>query len=178
MGAHVGNLEVIRALGDTRNVTIHALMFMGHSRHFRRLLEKVSARSFLRVYDLQSIDTTLIFSLQEVIARGEIVALLADRVPKLSSSRAIEVPFLGRPTRFPEGPWVLSSLLQAPVFSVFSMRGEGGRYHVEFELLGEKVDLPRDRRQESLREYARMFASRVERVVKRHPSQWFNFFEF
>jgi predicted LPLAT superfamily acyltransferase len=178
MGAHVGNLEVIRALGDTRNVTIHALMYTAHSRHFKRFFEKISARSSLRVYDLTSVDPALIFALQEAIARGEVVALLADRVPKLSSSRSVPVPFLGDIALFPEGPWILSSMLQAPVFSVFSMRGSDGLYHVEFELLAERISLPRSQRQQALREYASRFASRLSETIKRYPWQWYNFYDF
>jgi predicted LPLAT superfamily acyltransferase/glycosyltransferase involved in cell wall biosynthesis len=178
MGAHVGNVEVIRALGETRNVIIHALMFTGHSANFRRFLEGVNSDAFLRVHDLQTVDAALIFTLQEAIARGEVVALLGDRVPKLSASRSVMVPFLGDAAAFPAGPWILASMLEAPVFSVFSMRGDNGLYHVQFVPLADRVSLPREGRSEAVREYAQRFAKHLETVVKRYPTQWYNFFDF
>jgi predicted LPLAT superfamily acyltransferase len=178
MGAHVGNLEVIRALGHSRNVVVNALMFTGNSKTFRVFLEEVNRTSFVRVHDLSGMDANLVFQLQESIARGEIVALLADRLPKYSAGRSIPVPFLGQQAQFPEGPWILASMLEAPVYSVFSMRGRDGRYHVEFEEMTERVNLPRDDRSAALANYARRFADKLGSVILRRPDQWFNFYDF
>lgn len=178
MGAHVGNVEVIRALSDSRNVVVNALMFTANSRHFRKVLEEVNTNSFLRVIDVSSIDPSIVFELQERLDRGEIVALLADRAPKHSEKRVVEVPFLGRIARFPEGPWILTSLLDAPVYSVFSMRERGGRYRVEFKLFADRIELPRARRRESLERYVTEFSTRLGEIVLRYPYQWFNFYPF
>ncbi|MFN4894407.1 MAG: glycosyltransferase family 2 protein [Pseudomonadota bacterium] len=178
VGAHVGNVEVIRAIGETRNLIIHALMFTGHAANFKRLLEGVNSEAFLRVHDLQTVDAALIFTLQEAISRGEVVALLGDRVPKLSASRSVLVPFLGEIASLPEGPWILASMLEAPVFSVFSMRGNDGLYHVQFAPLADRVTLPRNGRSEAVCEYAQRFIKHLEAVVKRYPTQWYNFFNF
>ncbi len=178
MGAHVGNLEVIRALGYSRNVVVNALMFTGNSKAFRAFLEEVNRTSFVRVHDLSGMDANLVFQLQESIARGEIVALLADRLPKYSAARAVSVPFLGQQARFPEGPWILASMLEAPVYSVFSLRGLDGRYHVEFEEMAHRVRLPRDDRSAALAAYARRFADKLGSVVLRRPDQWFNFYDY
>ncbi len=178
MGAHVGNLEVIRALGQSRNVVVNALMFTGNSKIFRAFLEEVNQTSYLRVHDLSGMDANLVFQLQESIARGEIVALLGDRLPKHSAARWISVPFLGQQAQFPEGPWILASMLEAPVYSVFSLRGRDGRYHVEFEKLAERVSLPRDERTAALAEYACSFADKLGSVILRRPDQWFNFYDF
>lgn len=178
MGAHVGNIEVVRALGDSRQVVINALMFTANSRHFKAFLEEINATSYLRVHDLTSVDATLIFTLQEALARGEFVALLADRVPKLSEGREVRVPFLGDDAAFPEGPWILASMLAAPVYTVFSMREGGNRYHVEFARLCDRVELPRDTRREAIHSYASTFANKLGDIVSRYPTQWFNFYDF
>jgi predicted LPLAT superfamily acyltransferase len=178
MGAHVGNIEVLRAFGEGRKVIIHTLMFTGHSRQFKRFLESVNQNSFLRVHDLQSEDTALVFTLQEAIAQGEIVALLFDRIPKLSSSRSVSVPFLGDHAPFPEGPWILASVLEAPVFSAFCMQGGDGRYHVEFELLTDRVILPRNERAKAIKGYVSHSIERLTNCVKRYRYQWYNFFDF
>jgi predicted LPLAT superfamily acyltransferase len=178
MSAHIGNVEVIRSLGDQRNVVIHALMYTGNSPHFRTFLEEVNKRSFVRVHDLTTLNTSLVFELQAALERGEVVALLADRVPKLSQGRTVAIPFLGDQAHFPEGPWILASLLGAPVYAVFSLRGADGRYHVEFTQLAERVDLPRAERPRLIAQYATTFADTLHTTIVRHPTQWYNFFDF
>jgi predicted LPLAT superfamily acyltransferase len=178
IGAHVGNLEVIRALGDSRQVMVNALMFTGNSRHFKALLEEVNHKAFVRVVDISSMDPSIVFDLNERLRAGEVVALLVDRLPKNSWGRSVRVEFLGVPAPFPEGPWILASLLDAPVYSVFSMRERGGNYRVEFELLAEKILLPRANRSGALKGYAIEFAQRLSATVMRYPYQWFNFFDF
>jgi predicted LPLAT superfamily acyltransferase len=178
MGAHVGNIEVIRALGDSKNVVVNALMYTGNSRSFRAFLEEVNRNAFLRVHDITDVNVGLVFTLQECIARGEIVALLADRVPKFSSERTLPIEFLGGSVQMPEGPWVLASFLDAPVFSVFSMRGDDGLYHVEMRKIVERVELPRKERTQVIAEHARHFAMHLNEVVRRYPHQWFNFYDY
>lgn len=178
MGAHVGNLEVIRALGDSRRVVVNALMFTANSRHFKALLEEVNDKAFLRVVDISNMDPSLVLDLNERLRRGEIVALLADRLPKNSWGRSLQVDFLGSPAPFPEGPWILASLLDAPVYTVFSMREPGSRYNVEFRLLSERISLPRSNRSGALKENIVKFVERLYSTVARYPYQWFNFYDF
>jgi predicted LPLAT superfamily acyltransferase len=177
MGAHVGNVEVIRAIGEKRKVVVNALMFTANSRQFRRFLEEINERAFLRVIDVSTVDPSMILDIQERLNRGEIVAILGDRVPKHSANRVVEVSFLGRQAHFPEGPWILCSLVDAPVYTVFSMRERGGRYTVAFEHLADKVSLPRVDRKRAIEGYAQEFAARLERVAERYPFQWFNFYD-
>lgn len=178
MSAHVGNIEVIRAFGETRKVVINALMFTGNSRHFRAILEEVNSRSFVRVIDISAMDPSVLFDLRERLARGEVVALLGDRAPKDSVGRVVDVPFLGGSARFPEGPWIFASLLEAPLYTVFSMREPGGRYRVEFTRLADRISLPRESRGAALRGYISEFALRLGEIAQRYPYQWFNFYPF
>jgi predicted LPLAT superfamily acyltransferase len=178
LGAHVGNIEVIRAFGETRRVVINALMFTGNSPRIRAFLEEINDKSFLRVIDLSAMDPSMVFDLQERLDRGEIVALLGDRATKHSVGRVVEVPFMGRMAQFPEGPWILASLLDAPVYTVFSMRERGNRYRVEFSRLADRISLPRATRKAALQGYISQFASRLEEIVRRYPFQWFNFYPF
>jgi len=178
MGAHVGNIDVLRAFGDIRNVAINAIMFTQGSRKLHRFLEEVSDRTFIRVIEVKEVDSSLIFELQACLHRGEVVAMLADRASANTAGRVREIPFLGRGAPFPEGPWILASLLDAPVFTGFCMREARRRYRVEFRKLAERVELPRSNRQEALRQVMTSYAARLEDIVRRYPCQWFNFFPF
>ena len=178
MGAHVGNTDVLRAFGDIRNVAINAIMFTKGSRTLHRFLQEVSDRTFVRVIGVKEVDSSLIFELQACLERGEVVAMLADRASANTAGRVVRMPFLGLSAPFPEGPWILASLLEAPVFTGFCMRESSGTYRVEFRKLAERVELPRARRQEALRQLMGEYVARLEDIVRRYPYQWFNFFSF
>ena len=178
MGAHVGNIEVMRALGDTKRVVVNALMFTANSKHFKTFLEEVNRNSYLNVIDISEINAALILELQDRIARGEVVALLGDRLPKNSSNRSIMVPFLGREAAFPEGPWILASMLEAPVYSIFNMRESDGSYRAIFRELAKQVVLPRIGRREAIYNYVKCFAEILTEVIQQYPYQWFNFYDF
>ncbi|MNW22841.1 hypothetical protein D3C71_2245760 [compost metagenome] len=44
--------------------------------------------------------------------------------------------------------------------------------------LAERVLLPRARREQALAEYADLFAQQLERMLRKAPYDWFNFFPF
>lgn len=178
MGAHVGNIEVIRAFVETRDIPVNALMFTKGSRKLHAFLEEVNPQTFLRVIEVSDVGSSLLFDLQARLSRGEIVAFLGDRVSIQSLERVCPVPFLGKNAMFPEGPWVLASFLDAPVYTGFCMRERNGMFRVEFKKLADRVELPRTERQHRLRAYMEEYAGRLEDIIRRYPFQWFNFFDF
>ena len=60
--------------------------------------------------------------------------IAGDRVPVAAHPRVALADFLGQPAAFPVGPYILGSVLQCPVYLLFSMQ-RGDRYEVHFELL-------------------------------------------
>jgi predicted LPLAT superfamily acyltransferase len=115
--------------------------------------------------------------LAERVGRGEFVVVAGDRVPVAAKPRVAQADFLGAPALFPVGPYVLASVLQCPVYLLFSMR-RGGRYEVHFELFRETLRLPRQGRDAALAALAAGYAARLEHFCLRAPGQWFNFFDF
>jgi len=70
---------------------------------------------------------------------------LRDRVSSKHKERSIRAPFLGRPAPFPEGPFVLASLLECPVYLLFCLK-IGGKYRVSIEPFADPLVLPRHER--------------------------------
>jgi predicted LPLAT superfamily acyltransferase len=87
------------------------------------------------------------------------------------------VPFLGRPAPFPEGPFILASLLACPVYLVFCV-AEGKRYRVFVEPFADPLILPRHHRREALERVIAQYVQRLEAYCLLAPTQWFNFFDF
>jgi predicted LPLAT superfamily acyltransferase len=177
IGSHLGNLEMLRAVGDMQKMTVNALVFTRHSPKFNRVLAAVSPKTLERMIQVDSLGPEAVIMLRDKLAAGEHVAIVGDRVSVRHKERSLRAPFLGRPAPFPEGPFVLASLLECPVYLLFCLKIDG-RYRVFLEPFANPLALPRARRQEALQQAIERYAARLEAHCLLAPTQWFNFFDF
>ena len=113
---------------------------------------------------------------RDMVERGELLALLADRVSE--GERAVAVDFLGAKARFPVGPFFLASVLRCPVYLTFGLYREPNRYELYCEPFAERVVLPRRERDRAVVEYVQRYAERLEHFCRLAPDNWFNFYDF
>ncbi|MCB1691038.1 MAG: hypothetical protein KDI33_21255 [Halioglobus sp.] len=178
LGAHLGNMEICRSL--SRANTKLKLNILVHTRHadmFNRLLKELHVESELELIEVTQLSPATAIRLAECVERGEFVAILADRLPVASNTRSRRVAFLGAEASFPEGPFILASLLKCPVYTIFCTRsGEG--YRIRCDRFSGQVQLPRNNRDAALEKYISRYAAVLEHNVLRSPYQWFNFYSF
>jgi len=176
--AHLGNPEVIRAIADlNRRWQVNVLVGTVHAERFNRLIRRFAPTSTVRLIQVTDLGVDQAIVLKEAIERGEWVVTTADRVPMGQSARIEWLPFLGAPAPFPQGPFILAALLEAPVYAMFCLR-EGVTYRVWFDKLADRLDLPRAQRALRLKAVMASFVSRLEEHVVRAPLQWYNFYDF
>ncbi|HTK01371.1 MAG TPA: glycosyl transferase [Bordetella sp.] len=176
VGSHLGNLEVCRALVERGGqLTLNVLVHTRHAEAFNQILAKAGA-SRLRLIQVTELDAALMLQLNERIDRGEWLAIAGDRVP-VHGGRVVQVDFLGAPAAFPQGPWLLAALLKCPANLLFCTKIDG-RYRVTLERLADRIELPRGRREDSVRHWAQRYADRLARECRDAPQQWFNFYPF
>ncbi len=176
--SHVGNVELARAL--MRPDLRRRLTVLAHSRnaeHYNRLVARFRDREAGQVMQVTDVGPDMAIALRERIARGEWVAIAGDRVPVLSQGRIYAAPFLGGVAPFPQGPWLLGSLLECPVY-LFFCRREGACWKARLEPFSDRIVLPRCSRETSLAEYVAGYARRLEAECLFDPFQWYNFFDF
>jgi predicted LPLAT superfamily acyltransferase len=181
LGGHIGNLEICRALADLRGcIHLNILVHTKHAEKFNRLLGSVDERGGkIELIQVTELNPAVAIRLQEKIGRGEFLVLVGDRIPVSGQGRTVRAGFLGEEADFPQGPYLLASLLKCPVYTLFSYP-EDGRYRIYLELFAERIDIPRREPQRSveLAGWARRFAERLEFHCRRVPLQWFNFYRF
>ena len=177
IGSHLGNLEMLRAVSDLENMTVHALVFTRHSPKFNGVLATVSPKTLERMIQVDSLGPEAVIMLREKLAAGEHVAIVGDRVSVRHKERSLRAQFLGQPAPFPEGPFVLASLLECPVYLLFCLKIDG-QYRVFLEPFADPLVLPRAGRQEALQRAIERYAARLEAHCLLAPTQWFNFFDF
>lgn len=176
--SHLGNLEVSRALARSKpGIRLTVLVHIKHAPKFNRLLATLNQESQADLIQVTEVTAGTAVILSERIARGELVAIAADRVPVTTDPRVVTVPFLGECASFPIGPYVLAGLLKCPVYLLFCLRLVDG-YHLFIEPFSEAVHLTHVGREATLKKTVAHFAARLEHSCRLAPLQWFNFYEF
>ncbi len=176
--SHLGNLEVLRARAQVdRGIAINALVSTRNSPKLNKLILSINPSAAERLVEIDTLGPESIMRLQDRIHAGEHVAVAADRVSVRHRERSIHAPFLGASAPFPEGPFILASLLACPVYLLFCLRIDG-RYRVFIEPFADPLALPRRTRRQALEQAVVKYAQRLEAHCLLAPTQWFNFFDF
>jgi len=176
--SHLGNLELCRVLSRQRSdIKLTVLVHTKHAQAFNQMLARLNPASQLNLMQVTEMSPATAMLLADRIAQGEFVVIAGDRVPVAPNPRVAMADFLGAPAAFPVGPYVLASVLQCPVYLLFSIRrGRGSEVH--FEFFRDAVRIPRQGRDAALAVLASDYARRLEHYCLRAPLQWFNFYDF
>ncbi|MGH8278854.1 MAG: glycosyltransferase family 2 protein [Gammaproteobacteria bacterium] len=178
LSAHLGNLEVARALSKlVPGMRINALVYTRNAHKVNALLEATSDTYPLRLIRVDTIGPETALVLREKVLAGEVVVIVGDRTPAASGSPLTRVEFLGRPARFAVGPYILAHLLECPMYLFFCLR-EGRGYRMYLEPFAEHLHLPRHGRADAAADWAGRYARRLAHYATRFPLQWYNFYDF
>ncbi len=179
--SHLGNLDLCRVMAQqVPDLRLTVLVHTRHARAFNAMLAKLDPRSGLNLLQVTEISAVTAILLAERVARGEFIVIAGDRVPVAVDGvapRLAHADFLGRRAAFPIGPYVMASVLDCPLYSLFARR-QGQGHGLHFELIEQKVRLPRKERAAVLDELAERFAARLQHHCVRSPLEWFNFYDF
>ena len=175
---HLGNLELCRVLSKRiAGLKMTVLTHTKHAEKFNRLLARLNPDSQLNLMQVTELSPATAILFAEKIAQGEFIAIAGDRVPVSASPRVALASFLGAPAPFPVGPYILASLLQCPVYLLFTLHHDRVT-EIHFELFRESISLPRRERDRALAQLAAEYAGRLEYFCRRAPLQWYNFYDF
>ncbi len=182
LGSHLGNIELCRALGRRHsNIKINALVFTEHAERFNSVMKAVNPQSDLNLIQVTSMGPDTAILLQQKLEQGEWIVIVGDRTSTSKESRSVWAEFLGKEAPFPQGPFMLASVLKAPVFLLFGLRDDSRakpHFNVYFEHFSDKIELPRKTREQSLQQVVQQYADRLQHYTLKAPLQWYNFFNF
>ena len=176
--SHHGNVDLSRAVLD--EATRRRLLLLVHTRHavnYNRVLNEFNPQAAMNTLQVTDLGPEAAIALKERVEQGHWVVIAGDRTPVGSQGRVSTVPFLGHPAPFSQGPYIVASLLECPVYLLFCRR-DGHGHRLCIEKFAERVELPRRSRSDALAGYAAAYAARLERQALADPFQWFNFFDF
>lgn len=178
LGSHLGNLEVCRMIADLDGASrINVLVHTKHAEKFNKLLRKTNENSGLNLIQVTEISAATAMLLSDKIDNGELIIITADRTPVSQNSRISRAEFLGAEALFPQGPFILASLLKCPVYTLFCLKQQGKQV-IYFEHFSDGLTFPRKTREQAMQQTIQRYAKRLEHYCLTEPLQWFNFFDF
>jgi predicted LPLAT superfamily acyltransferase len=178
VGAHLGSFDALRLLAVRARMVVNVLMFTDNAPRINAILGELSPETETRVIRVSPHSVQAVFELRRCLERGELVAILADRVEPTDRGRVSRVGFLGGEVELPQAPVLLAHLFGCPLFLMVGLRRGPGRYEVFAERLAERVRLPRRERDVGVAALLSTYAARLEHYCVRNPLQWFNFFDY
>jgi KDO2-lipid IV(A) lauroyltransferase len=169
---HVGNWEMGAVTLKAHGLTAAVVGQPELDPNVQEMRLKLRARLGVESIDIGSTMATA-FKVRAAVDRGRAVALLVDRA---YPEDRVFVPFFGRPTPFLRSPALLARFCACPILPGFFLRAADGSY---FNVWGEPLwpDTSLSPEEDAARLMTRVAAD-LEKVVRAHPTQWFNFYRF
>lgn len=182
LGAHIGSFEALHAVGESRpGMRVAMVMYPDNARLIHSVLQAVAPDFELGIIPIGRSGSTL--AIRDWLDANGLVGLLGDRfLPGHAgpTSRTVELPFLGRTTRFTDGPLRLAQLLRRRVLFMVGLYHGGKRYELRFETLADfRTPVHEAAERERLVHAALVaYVARLETLVRELPFNWFNFFDY
>jgi len=170
--AHVGSYEMGGYYFVAEKKAFNMVLFGGETETIMKNREMLFERTHIRMIPVRP-DMGHLFEMNEAIEKGEILSMAADRCN--GSERTIEADFLGAKARFPLGPFATILQRNLPTLAVFVPKVGYAKYRVYVESL--TLPDPQLSRAERLALLAQAYVNALEKVLQKHPEQWFNFFD-
>ena len=159
LSSHIGNYEIAGYSLKPKSKKFNALVYAGETATVMENRQKMLSQNNMSMIPVKE-DMSHLFLLNNAIDNGEIVSMPADRI--FGSQKAVECQFFGEKARFPMGAFALASKKNVPMLAVFVMKESYKTYYAFVRGIRNAQD----------------FADNLEEIVKRYPTQWFNYFDF
>ncbi|MBJ8926624.1 glycosyltransferase family 2 protein [Citrobacter sp. FDAARGOS_156] len=182
LASHLGDVEACRALAQLQgSKTINALVFSDNAQRFKKIMEEMAPQAALNLLPVNDIGPDTAILLKEKLDRGEWIAIVGDRIAVTTQRggewRVCWSRFMGQVAPFPQGPFILASILRCPVDLIFALRQQE-KLRIHCEPFADPLLLPRATRQQALQNTVDRYAERLEHYALQSPLDWFNFFDF
>lgn len=182
LGAHIGSFEALHSVGHIiGGLRVAMVMYPENARLIHGVLATLAPDFALGIIPIGRRGSTL--AIRDWLDGGGLVGLLGDRYVAGQSARdghTVELPFLGVPTRFTDGPLRLAMLLRRKVIFMVGLYRGGKRYEVRFATLADFRTAPGDaaERERLLHAALQSYVARLEALCREAPYNWFNFHDF
>jgi len=176
ISAHVGNWEIAGQLLKRLDTKINLLMFDAEHQRIKQYLDRIHIYKNVRIIIIKD-DLSHLYDIKNALAQNELIAMHGDRF--VEKSRTVTCNFVGREAPFPYGPFYLASKFNVPVSFTYAMKESKKHYHFYATPLYTLPAVPsRTEREKAITGIVNEYARETEKVLRKYPIQWFNYYDF
>jgi predicted LPLAT superfamily acyltransferase len=169
ISGHVGNWENAGNLIHERiTSTINIVMLDAEVEKVKKFMEMKTGGSKYNLIPIKKDGMSHLILIHQALKRKEFVALHADRITE--DTKSFELNFLKGEAKFPMGPFILAEKFKVPITFVYAAKAT--KFHYDLYATDPITEpLP-------ALEIAQKYVSHLETMVKKYPTQWFNFYKY
>ncbi len=171
LSAHVGNYEAAGYALVSNDKRFNALVYGDEAEIVMQNRWTLFSANNIRMIPVES-DMSHLFEISNALANGEIMSIPADRI--FGSPRTVRCRLMGAEASFPVGPFATACQRDVPVLTIHVMKTGLHRYRIYIKTLAHTEGPMRQR----IQHLAGQYAATLEEVLYKHPTQWFNYYEF
>jgi predicted LPLAT superfamily acyltransferase len=172
--SHIGNFEISGYILHQTKKRINGIIYSEENPVIQQFRNKILEKN--NVFQIPILeDLSHIFTISSVLSKGEILTMPCDRI--YTGNKTIELEFLGKNADFPTGAYHLAAKFEVPVLTLFVIKESMNHYHLYLNRIDNYVsdNLSVKEKVELL---ARNYVSELEKMLKKFPEQWYNFYKF
>lgn len=172
LSSHIGNYEIAGYTLVSERKTINAVVYAHEKATVMENRNNMFIKTNIKMITLKE-DMSHLFEIDEAVCGGDIVSFPTDRF--MGQAKCVECDFLGRPAKFPQGPFSVAAMRGLDVLAVNVMKTGAKKYHIYVTPLHYDKQQPR---KEQIRQLSQAYVAELEKRVLQYPTQWYNFFDF
>ena len=172
LSSHIGNYEIAGYTLVSERKTINAVVYAHEKATVMENRNNMFVKTNIKMITLKE-DMSHLFEIDEAVCGGDIVSFPTDRF--MGQAKCVECDFLGRPAKFPQGPFSVAAMRGLDVLAVNVMKTGAKKYHIYLTPLHNDKQQPR---KEQIRQLSQAYVTELEKRVLQYPTQWYNFFDF
>lgn len=177
ISGHIGNWEIAGQLLNRLNTRFNILMYENEKENLKNYMDEVQVKKNVNIIAIKEGELGHMIELYNAFSKNELVVMHGDRFR--DHTKTIEASFLGQPAEFPAGPFIMAAKFGVPLTFVFAVKETSNHYHL---FASEPIQLKRARTEEQTNTAVDLLLQRYitefEKIVKRYPEQWFNYYAF
>ena len=177
LSAHIGNWEIAGQMLDSLDTKFNVLMYDNEAEKMKEYMNKVMGKKSFNVIAIRDGDMSHLIELHKAFSNNELVVMHGDRF--LPGTATIEKNFMGKPAKFPAGPFIMAAKFGVPITLVFAVKETSTHYHF---FARKPIEVKRARTKEdtelAVKTGSDAYVKELEYMLKKYPIQWFNFYDF
>lgn len=172
LSSHIGNYEMAGYTLIAKQKRFNALVFGGEKATVMANRDKMFGHTNIHMIAVRP-DMGHLFEINAALANGETVSMPADRV--MGSPKTVSTTLLGADADLPVGPFSVIAMRRLEAIAVNVMKTSVKGYTVYVQPLSYDFSAPR---REQIAQLAAAYTAELERIVRKYPDQWYNYFDF